>query len=82
MVVEVKQGYVLVKCKCCQKEFQARIADRKRGWGKFCSKRCKAIEQEGRTGQYRSYIGRVLYSRNNEDIDYEGPGWDAHKDIF
>jgi endogenous inhibitor of DNA gyrase (YacG/DUF329 family) len=78
MVVEIKSGHVLVKCKCCQKEFQARIADRKRGWGKFCSKRCKAINQEGRTGQYRNYLSRRTY----EDVDYEGDGWDAHKDIF
>lgn len=42
------------KCKnsSCQKLFQARTADVKRGWAKFCSKSCKAIEQEGRTGQY------------------------------
>ena len=41
----------------------ARVADRKRGWGKFCSKSCKAKEQENRTGQYRSYINRVLYDK-------------------
>lgn len=33
---------VSVKCKCGT-TFQARVADRKRGWGKFCSKSCKAI---------------------------------------
>jgi hypothetical protein len=38
------------KCRCGV-TFQARSADVKRGWGRFCSKRCKAIEQEGRTGQ-------------------------------
>lgn len=32
-------------CPVCGKEFHPRIADIKRGWGKFCSKRCKAIHQ-------------------------------------
>lgn len=44
-----------MKCKECGKKFMARIADRKRGWGKFCSKSCKAKKQEKRTGQYRSF---------------------------
>lgn len=37
----------LVKCHSplCNKTFEVRIADIKRGWGKFCSKRCKAINQ-------------------------------------
>ena len=33
------------KCKRCKEEFQAREADRRRGWARFCSKRCKAIKQ-------------------------------------
>ncbi|MCO5157536.1 MAG: hypothetical protein M9945_12450 [Aquamicrobium sp.] len=33
------------KCKCCGSPFEARTADRKRGWAKFCSKSCKAIKQ-------------------------------------
>lgn len=39
-----------VKCKCCKLPFIARVADIKRGWGKFCSKSCKAIRQTQRTG--------------------------------
>jgi hypothetical protein len=31
-----------VKCKNCGNSFYARKADIKRGWGKFCSKSCKA----------------------------------------
>lgn len=38
-------------CKCCKKRFMARVADRKRGWGQFCSKSCKAIKQN-RTKPY------------------------------
>jgi len=31
--------------KKCRKPFQARTADVARGWGKFCSKSCKAHKQ-------------------------------------
>ena len=35
------------KCenKDCGKQFNARVADRNRGWARFCSKSCKAIKQ-------------------------------------
>ncbi len=36
---------VEVSCACCKKKFMARVADRNRGWGRFCSKRCKARMQ-------------------------------------
>ena len=49
---------VIVACKECGEDFEARVADRNRGWAKFCSKRCKAIHQEKRTGQYAKYIHR------------------------
>jgi endogenous inhibitor of DNA gyrase (YacG/DUF329 family) len=75
-MVTVRSGYVRVNCACCSATFEARIADRNRGWGKYCSKRCKAIKQEQRTGQYARYLHGV-----NDDIDYEGQGWDAHKDV-
>lgn len=39
---------VEVKCACCGKPFLARQADINRGWGKFCSKRCKAVRQTQR----------------------------------
>lgn len=43
-------------CQCCKKPFQARKADVKRGWAKYCSKRCKAIKQEQRTGQHHEFL--------------------------
>lgn len=69
------------KCKCCDKPFEAREADRKRGWALFCSKTCKAVEQESRTGQHRARTQR----RENEDYEAdmdgaEDAGWDSHKD--
>lgn len=33
---------VSVDCKFCGDVFEARVADRKRGWGEFCSKSCSA----------------------------------------
>jgi len=35
-----------VDCAQCKANFKARVADINRGWGKFCSKSCKAIHQE------------------------------------
>lgn len=34
------------QCKCCNSTFKARSADVNRGWAMFCSKSCKAIDQE------------------------------------
>jgi len=43
-------------CACgCGRKKMVRKADRKRGWGKFYSKSCKAKYQERRTGQNRTY---------------------------
>lgn len=60
------------KCACCGTPFVARAADVKRGWAKFCSKSCKAIVQEKRTGQnkrrlYESEYGGIAQfdSRGN-----------------
>lgn len=39
-----------VKCANCKTEFEARTADINRGWGKFCSKVCKAKKQTATTG--------------------------------
>lgn len=36
------KSQVFCKCKTCGGGFVARVVDRKRGWGKFCSKSCKA----------------------------------------
>lgn len=50
---------VEVTCACgCGQKFTARVADRKRGWGRFASKSCKATYQEHRTGQMRRYLQR------------------------
>lgn len=36
---------VAKNCERCDKEMQVRSADVKRGWGRFCSKSCKAKKQ-------------------------------------
>jgi len=43
------------KCLNCDGPFLARTADRERGWARFCSKSCKAVKQEKRTGQNARY---------------------------
>lgn len=60
-----------VKCQAnqCGKMFAVRVADRARGWGRFCSKRCKAIEQEARTGQYRALLANAVRVKQQDDSD-------------
>jgi hypothetical protein len=57
-----------VSCAWCKGTFSARIADRKRGWGKFCSKSCKASKQEKRTGQNAAFQDRRTERRNAEAV--------------
>ncbi|WBF05193.1 hypothetical protein [Burkholderia phage CSP3] len=47
------------KCEWCRKPFEARSADVKRGWARFCSKSCKAKKQEKRTGQFGALLDRL-----------------------
>ncbi len=56
-----------VKCVFCKNEFQARTVDIKRGWGKFCSKSCKAKWQEKKTGQYADLIVKERFLRGHYD---------------
>jgi len=57
---------VEITCKCgCGRKKMVRIADVKRGWGKYYSKSCKAKEQESRTSQYYKYMNKT-YSYNIE----------------
>lgn len=70
---------VEVCCAWCKKKFMARVADRKRGWGRFCSKSCKAKEQEKRTGQYAAYQAEQMHREGMEAVE---AGWDGHKNVF
>ena len=63
---------IIVNCVRCKNPFTARVADRKRGWARFCSKSCKAIVQTQRTGR------RGPSQDRDEDFGDE-VGWDAHK---
>lgn len=46
MSTAVRGEQAQYRCDSCGKLFTARVADRKRGWAKFCSKACKQIMQE------------------------------------
>ena len=70
--------YQTYTCRC-GKDFTARTADRKRGWARFCSKSCKASEQEGRTSAYREFLNRQDYEQAMADNE---AGWDGHKNAF
>lgn len=72
MAAKPTRGAKVVKpCQWCGKDHEVRRADLNRGWGKYCSKRCKAMEQESRTGQNAGYLDR--------DFDRE---MDNHGHIF
>ncbi len=59
------------KCKCCKKDFKARAADVKRGWGLYCSKSCKAKVQEKKNGQYKAYLnGRGVSNLHPERLKH------------
>lgn len=46
-------------CKCgCSRKKMVRTADVKRGWGKFFSKRCKAVYQSRSGGSDKYYNAR------------------------
>jgi hypothetical protein len=44
------------KCEWCGCNMSVRTADVSRGWGKFCSKSCKAKKQEKKNGQHAAYL--------------------------
>jgi len=47
---------VITKCIQCGSPKSVRQVDLNRGWGKFCSKSCKAVDQERKTGQHAVYL--------------------------
>ena len=59
------------KCERCGQPMTVRAADVKRGWGRFCSKSCKASAQESRTHQFYNYknsgVDRDTYLRYAKD---------------
>lgn len=65
----------LVNCQNCRTEFIVRQADLNRGWGKFCSKSCKAKSQFKTHPNYP----REATSDYVEDFDMS---WGAHKDSW
>lgn len=73
-------------CPLQNREFEARKADRDRGWGRFCSKSCKASRQTLLTGRgtpSRS-TGGSFGNFSNTDFENWDEGdseyWD-HKDF-
>jgi len=57
---------VEVNCKSCGTQFTARVADRKRGWGKYCSKSCKAKKCINGMRANRAFHRARNYSSNGE----------------
>lgn len=67
------------KCKCCGVDIRVRLADVKRGWGLYCSKRCKAVVQERKNGQHRAYLnGRGVSNLHPERLKDYADEYDVH----
>ncbi len=60
-------------CKWCGCNMSVRAADVARGWGRFCSKSCKAKNQEKKNGQYKAFMnGRGVSNLHPERLkDYQ-----------
>lgn len=56
------------KCKCCGAPFEARTAERARGWAKFCSKSCKAVKQTQAGGGRRKSGARGSRYPRHDDL--------------
>lgn len=57
---------VICKNKSCKAEFDAKPADIRRGWGKFCSKSCKAKKQSSDSGYHEYLREKDKQDRHNE----------------
>lgn len=60
---------VIRQCKCCNATFKARSADVNRGWALFCSKSCKATDQE-RNKKLKTIKNVTITSRVLDDIEF------------
>lgn len=83
--IEPKAGCVVCNCISCGKEFSARIADRKRGWARSCSKSCAATASNAKTGKFQKFLRGGLSNQGSHGDDSQimdelEMGWDAHKD--
>lgn len=60
----------MIECKCvvCGEKFVARVADRKRGWAKCCSKSCAATLSNKKTGKYRKHLASQR-AKQPKDMD-------------
>ena len=73
-----------VKCMSCGNSFEARAADVKRGWGKYCSKSCKAHQQTKKQSKNKSkhkgYPTIIHYNDWDDEVINGDVVWsDSHR---
>lgn len=66
----------------CGKKFMARPADVRRGWAKACCKSHAAHVREKRLDRHGYRLSENGSAQDLDAGDWEGSGWDAHKDSF
>lgn len=73
----MKMAAITKQCECCGKSMQVRAADVARGWGRFCSKSCKASAQERHTHQNAVHV----HQNSMSQAELAGGGYgDSTKD--
>lgn len=75
-MVKKPRGFRIdAKCAYCGKDFRPRFAEVQRGWGRFCSKSCKASDQNKRLNKKSLNHGETLSMHGGDDVHYTGQGW-------
>jgi len=54
----------------CNKKFTARLADRKRGWARFCSKSCAWTKNLANTPSHKKSLDRLVSSYHDSRDDF------------
>lgn len=64
------------KCAACGGKFTARIADRKRGWARCCSKSCAATINNKKTRNYQRFINRQRTKDGGVQLSGDDLSWE------
>ena len=77
----MKRTYLCAKPDC-GKSFSAKVADRKRGWARFCSKSCAAWAREKKLDRNGYMLTQNERNRRDRDVGLVCAGYDDHFDKY
>jgi len=76
----VRGSTSIYKCRCCGNSFEARTADRARGWALYCTKSCKATAQSRERNGLSPRVAQVAVATNDPEIEKKGPPMEPIED--